>query len=60
MIQRNEQTFQNMCTLFGLFQLVARPAHHYIMPVIHEVYDQITKVQRLWTPLYQRNVIDAE
>ena len=59
-IHSDNQAFQDMRTLFGLTQLVARTTCHHIHSVVHKVTNQVFQVQQHRTAVNQRDIIYAE
>ena len=45
-VESDEQSTEDMGAFFGLVEVVARAALHHVVPVVHEMADEILQVQQ--------------
>ena len=57
-VASNDETFQNVCALLCLLQVVLCTPYGNVMPVVNEVFYTLYKGQQFWTSFYQCNAID--
>ncbi len=60
MIEGNQITFEDVCTLLGFRQIELCSADNYFVPVINKMIDKLLQVQRFGTAFYERHVVDTE
>ena len=60
MIDRDQQSFEDVSPFFGLCQIVTRPTNHHIVTMFDKIPNQITQIEQHRTAIDQGNVVDRE
>ncbi len=60
MVEGDEQTAEDVGPFLGLVEVVARAALHDVVPVVHEVADEVLQVEQHGTSVHQRDVVHRE